>query len=92
LDHSPFLVPLALPGDDRKPEEFVGFWFDGSCGLYIHPNVWHEGVFTMKGEQRFFDKQGAVHARVSMEFAREFQCLLCVQLEDQPSARQVHQI
>ena len=92
LDHKPFLVPLALPGDDRKPGEFVGFWFDGSCGLYIHPNIWHDGVFTTKGEQRFFDKQGAVHARVSMDFAREFQCLLCVQFEDQPSARKVHQI
>ncbi len=81
LDHKPFLVPLALPGDDRKPREFVGFWFDGSCGLYIHPNIWHDGVFTLKGEQRFFDKQGAVHARVSMDFAREFQCLLCVKLD-----------
>jgi hypothetical protein len=38
-------------------------------------------VFTTKGEQRFFDKQGAVHARVSMDFAREFQCLLCVQID-----------
>jgi len=27
-----------------------------------------------------------------MDFAREFQCLLCVQLEDQPSALEVHQI
>ncbi len=81
LDHKPFLVPLALPGDDRKPREFVGFWFDGSCGLYIHPNIWHDGVFTLKGEQRFFDKQGAVHARVSMDFAREFQCLLCGKLD-----------
>jgi len=81
LDHKPFLVPLALPGDDRKPREFVGFWFDGSCGLYIHPNIWHDGVFTLKGEQRFFDKQGAVHARVSMDFAREFHRLLCVKLD-----------
>lgn len=81
LDHKPFVVPLALPGDDRKPREFVGFWFDGSCGLYIHPNIWHDGVFTLKGEQRFFDKQGAVHARVSMDFAIEFQCLLCVKLD-----------
>ena len=34
----------------------------------------------MSGTQRFFDKQGAVHARVSVDFAREFGCLLDVPL------------
>lgn len=76
LDSKPFVVPLALPGDDVQPEDFVNFWFDGSCGLYIHPNIWHEGVFTTQGSQRFFDRQGAVHARVSVNFPDEFQCLL----------------
>lgn len=76
LDRIPFLVPLALPGDDVKPEQFVCFRFDGTRGLYIHPNVWHEGVFALAGTQRFFDQQGAVHARVSVDFAREFGCLL----------------
>ncbi len=72
----PFLVPLALPGDDVKPEQFVCFRFDGTKGLYIHPNIWHEGVFPVAGKHRFFDRQGAVHARVSVDFPREFQCLL----------------
>jgi len=76
LDRLPFYVPLALPGDDIAPEKFVCFRFDGQQGLYIHPNVWHEGVFTLRRTQRFFDKQGAVHARVSVDFAREFGCLL----------------
>ncbi|WP_321876886.1 ureidoglycolate lyase [Paraburkholderia bannensis] len=76
LDHRPFYVPLALPGDDITPEKFVCFRFDGQHGLYIHPNIWHEGVFTLEGTQRFFDQQGAVHARVSVEFAVEFGCLL----------------
>lgn len=76
LDKRPFLVPLALPGDDVKPADFVCFRFDGSRGLYIHPNIWHEGVFATCGTQRFFDQQGAVHARVSVDFAREFGCLL----------------
>src|SRR3954469_20002267 len=65
LDRAPFFVPLALPGDDVTPERFVCFRFDGSQGLYIHPDIWHEGVFCLSGRQRFFDKQGAVHARVS---------------------------
>jgi hypothetical protein len=76
LDARPFLVPLALPGDDVTPERFVCFRFDGRQGLYIHPDIWHEGVFGLAGTQRFFDKQGAVHARVSVDFAREFACLL----------------
>ena len=76
LDARPFYVPLALPGDDVTPERFVCFRLAGHQGLYIHPNVWHEGVFALAGRQRFFDKQGAVHARVSVDFAREFGCLL----------------
>jgi hypothetical protein len=76
LDRKPFYVPLALPGDDITPARFICFRFAGDRGLYIHPNIWHEGVFTARGQQRFFDKQGAVHARVSVDFAREFGCLL----------------
>jgi hypothetical protein len=76
LDRRPFYVPLALPGDDVTPERFVCFRFEGRQGLYIHPNIWHEGVFGLSGTQRFFDRQGKVHARVSVDFAREFACLL----------------
>lgn len=82
LDRRPFVVPLAKPGDDVKPEDFVCFRFDGSKGLYIHPNIWHEGVFAVGGAQRFLDRQGAVHARVSVDFPREFKCLLEAVLTD----------
>jgi hypothetical protein len=81
LEKQPFLCPLALPGDEVQPEDFICFRCDGRQGLYIHPNIWHEGVFAMRGQQHFFDKQGAVHARVSMDFAREFGCLLEAPLE-----------
>jgi ureidoglycolate hydrolase-like protein len=76
LERRPYYVPLALPGDEVTPQRFVCFRFAGDRGLYIHPNVWHEGVFGLRGAQRFFDKQGAVHARVSVDFPREFGCLL----------------
>jgi ureidoglycolate lyase/seryl-tRNA synthetase len=82
LDRRPFYVPLALPGDEVRPEHFVCFRFAGDQGLYIHPDIWHEGVFGIGGTQRFFDRQGAVHARVSVDFAREFGCLLEAQIED----------
>ncbi len=76
----PYLAPLALPGDDVQPEDFVCFRLTGKQGLYIHPNVWHEGIFAIEGQHRFFDKQGAVHARVSVNFPKEFNCLLEVPL------------
>ncbi len=76
LDKKPFIIPLARPGDDVRPEDFVSFWCDGSQGVYIHPNIWHEGVFSIAPEQRFLDRQGAVHARVSVDFAKEFNCLV----------------
>lgn len=80
LQRAPFVVPLALPGDDVRPEHFKNFWFDGGAGLYIHPNIWHEGVFPCAAQGRFFDKQGRVHARVSVDFAREFGVYLSVPL------------
>ena len=76
IDRRPFYVPLALPGDDVRPERFVCFRFSGEQGLYIHPDIWHEGVFGLAGRQRFFDRQGAVHARVSVDFVKEFGCYL----------------
>ena len=84
LEDKPFMVPLALPGDDVTPERFVCFRFRGDQGLYIHPNIWHEGVFGLAGTQRFFDKQGAVHARISVDFAREFGCLVRAPIQPWP--------
>lgn len=79
-DPGPFISPLALPGDDVTPGDFVAFWFSGGQGLYIHPGIWHDAVFPVNDAQRFFDKQGKVHARVSVDFSREFQCYLSAPL------------
>jgi hypothetical protein len=46
------------------------------AGALYTPNIWHEGVFTLAGSQRFLDRQGKVHARVSIDFVRECGCLL----------------
>jgi ureidoglycolate lyase len=83
MDGRPFVVPVAPPGDDVKPEDFVAFWSDGAHGIYIHANVWHEGPFPVGPSGSYFDKQGKVHARISCDIAREFGVLLAVQL---PSA------
>ena len=80
LDNKPFVIPAALPGDDLTPDKVVAFWCDGSRGLYIHPNIWHEGVFTASDTHRFRDKQGKVHARVSCDIGQEFGVYLSVPL------------
>lgn len=72
LENKPFVVPLALPGDNLSPEKVVAFWCDGDRGVYIHPNIWHEGVFPVTNSQRFQDRQGRVHARVSSDIGTEF--------------------
>ena len=73
-----FVVPLAMPGDDVRPERFVTFWCDGSRGLYIHPNVWHGAIAPLDDHAELLDRQGRVHARVSVDFAKEFGCYLAV--------------
>lgn len=82
LENKPFVVPLALAGDDLKPENIVVFWCDGSRGLYIHPNIWHEGVFPVEDTQRFLDRQGRVHARVSCNIGEEFGVYLSCPLQN----------
>ena len=76
LNGQSFVVPLALPGDDATPESFVTFWCAGRQALYLHPNVWHGAVVPHADEATFLDRQGRVHARVSIDFVREFGCYL----------------
>ncbi len=80
LAGEPFVVPLAPPGDDLRLEDIVALWCDGSQGLYIHPGIWHEGVFPATPAQGFRDRQGRVHARISCNVAREFGAFLKVSL------------
>ncbi|SHI87436.1 ureidoglycolate lyase [Shimia gijangensis] len=84
LEKKPFVVPLALPGDDLSPDKVVAFWCDGTQGLHIHANIWHEGIFPVRDQQRFLDRQGAVHARVSADIGQEFGVYLSVPLREHP--------
>jgi ureidoglycolate lyase len=76
LNGESFVVPLALPGDDVTPERFVTFWCSGARGLYIHPNVWHGAFVPLVDHAQFKDRQGRVHARVYVDFVKEFGCYL----------------
>lgn len=79
-DGGPFVVPLALPGDDVTPQDFAAFHVEPGRGLYIHPGVWHEAVLPLSAQARFHDRQGRVHARVSCLFPDEFGVFLSIPL------------
>jgi len=79
-DGVPFVALLAPPGDDVRPDNFVAFYFDGRCGVHIAPGVWHQPVFPLVESAVFDDKQGAVHACVSVDFLDEFGVFLEVPL------------
>ena len=81
LEKKPFVVPVALAGDDLSPDRIVAFWCDGSQGIYIHPGIWHEGIFPVEDEQDFLDRQGRVHARISCDIGEEFGVYLSVPLK-----------
>jgi ureidoglycolate hydrolase len=59
----------------------IALWCDGSQGLYIHPGIWHEGIFPVEDEQDFLDRQGRVHARISCDIGEEFGVYLSVPLK-----------
>jgi hypothetical protein len=84
-DGAPFIALLARPGDDVRPEDFRAFWFDGTCGVQIHAEVWHQPLFPAGDAIVFDDKQGAVHACVSVDFVGEFGAYLCVPLTPGPA-------
>jgi len=86
-DGTEFVTPLALPGDDISPDRFVAFHVTGGRGLYIHPGIWHEGVFPVGLRSRFHDEQGRVHARVSVNLAQEFGVFLNVPLPQATASR-----
>jgi hypothetical protein len=79
-----FLVSLAAPGDDVTPESFVTFSVERGHGIYIHPGVWHGPFIPLADAARFLDRQGRVHARVSVDFVKEFGLYLAAPLSNGP--------
>ena len=78
----PFTVCLGLYtyGDDITPKDMRAFRIPAGKGVYIHPNIWHNGVYIEKkySQQTFTTRQGRIHGRVSVSWANEFSTLLRV--------------
>lgn len=79
---TPFVILLAPPGDDLQPEQFVAFHCDGSVGVQIYPNIWHQPVFPLATKATFKGKQGRVHACIACDTVKEFGCYLSVPLAE----------
>ena len=76
----PFVALLALPTDDIKLDHFKAFYFDGSFGVQIHADIWHQPIYPINDEATFLGKQGAVHACVAVDTVEEFGEYLLVPL------------
>lgn len=79
-DGAPFIVPAAPPGEPFDPNSVRALRSDGSVGICLLPGVWHDGVYPIDGDGAFRTRQGAVHARVSIDVAAELAVLLDVTL------------
>ena len=76
----PFVAVLAKPTDDVRPEDFVAFQCDGSFGIQIFPEVWHQPAAPIGQRMTIDNKQGRVHACVDFNALTEFGCYLEVPL------------
>ena len=81
IDNQPFIVVLAPPGDDIKPEDFEAFYCDGTFGLHIRPFVWHQPLYPVSDSASFISKQSSVYACVNFDSVCEFGKLLSVPLK-----------
>ena len=80
LEKKPFIMLLALPieNDYIEPKDFIAFYFDGSCGLQIKPNIWHQPAFPLCDDMKFIGKQGKIHGCVCYDSVNEHNVLLCL--------------
>ncbi len=76
-----YVVLLAQPGDDVRPEDFVAFYVDGSVGVQLLPGVWHHPPAPLGDRADIDDRQGKVHACVDVDVLTEFGCYIEIPLE-----------
>ena len=82
LGNQPFVLLLALPGDDITVESFTAFFCDGTFGVHVNSSVWHQPPYPINNNVVFNDKQGKVHSCISCDFVNEFNTYLEVSLQD----------
>ena len=72
-DRKPTVFLLAKPSENPRPEDFVGFYSDGSLGMSMFPDVWHTSPLPVEGSQEYENTQGNQyhHATLGRDFSSE---------------------
>lgn len=81
-DQQPYYAVLGKTSDTTcndnvKPKDFVAFKCDGTFGMQILPNIWHQPMIP-EHDMVFKNKQGAVHACVRVDTLDEFNTWLAI--------------
>ncbi|MGB7274925.1 MAG: ureidoglycolate lyase [Geitlerinemataceae cyanobacterium] len=77
----PSIFLLAPPKDDVKPEDFVALYCDGSCGISMHPGVWHTTPLSLSEQEVVYKrKQGSIYATVDCVLSKEHNTWLKIPL------------
>lgn len=77
----PSIFLLAPPKEDVKPEDFVALYSDGSCGICMHPGVWHTAPLSLSPEEVVYQrKQGSIYATIDCLLLKEQNTLLKIPL------------
>ena len=74
------LQGALLAEEANAPDALIAGILLHDIGHYVHPDIWHEGLFPIYNKHRFLDRQGRVHGRVSCDFGEEFGVYLSVPL------------
>ncbi len=77
----PSIFLVAPPKDNVKPEDFVALYCDGSCGISIHPGVWHTAPLSLSNQEVVYQrKQGSIYATVDCFLLKEHNTWLKIPL------------
>jgi ureidoglycolate hydrolase len=79
-NNNDFIVLLSKAGDNIKPEDFVAFYCDGTFGIQILPNVWHQPIYPIAQKSNYYNKQCSVHGCVTVNTLEEFNTLLKMEI------------
>jgi len=83
----PSIFLLAPPKEDVTPQDFVALYSDGSCGISIHPGVWHTNPLSLSEKEVVYQrKQGSIYATIDCVLTKEHNTWLKIPL-DQPQDR-----
>ncbi len=68
----PSIFLVAPPKEDVKPEDFLALYSDGSCGISMHPGVWHTAPLSLSEREVIYKrKQGSIYATIDCLLLKE---------------------